>query len=224
MVSGLDLRDRQVLDIGCGIGGPALLLADQYGANVLGIDLEQPLISRARATAEQRNLSHRVQFKTVSVGPLPCDDESVDVVYGAGAFTQVEDKAGMFSECLRVLRPGGVLTCYDWTKSAGEYSPQMRYWFKMEGLTYAMLTLDEHGELLRQAGFTEIHLTDASRWYRERANVEYEQLRESLYPRMLELMPREQADYFVENWRALTVVCNSGEMRQGFYRGTKRAA
>ena len=48
MVRGLDLKDARVLDIGCGIGGPACLLAARYDARVVGVDLEAPLVERAQ--------------------------------------------------------------------------------------------------------------------------------------------------------------------------------
>ncbi len=46
MVEGLELEGRRVLDIGCGLGGPACILAGKYGAHVVGTDLEPPLIVR----------------------------------------------------------------------------------------------------------------------------------------------------------------------------------
>ena len=58
--------------------------------------------------------------------PAGFPDASFDVVMPSGAFTQIDDKRAMFTECLRVLRPGGRLTCYDWMKPEGEYSDDMR--------------------------------------------------------------------------------------------------
>ncbi len=57
-VQGLDLRDKLVLDIGSGIGGPALVLAGELGARVIGLDLEAPLIRRAEAYAREAGLAH----------------------------------------------------------------------------------------------------------------------------------------------------------------------
>ncbi|HEY9548856.1 MAG TPA: methyltransferase domain-containing protein, partial [Kiloniellaceae bacterium] len=51
IVRGLDLEDRQVLDIGCGTGGPAIVLARDSGARVTGLDVEPQLIERARRFA-----------------------------------------------------------------------------------------------------------------------------------------------------------------------------
>ena len=224
MVAGLELRGRQVLDIGCGTGGPALVLARDYGARVVGIDLELPLIERARRRAEAACLAHRIDFLTVEKGTLPFEDATFDVVLSAGAFTQTEDKPGMFSECYRVLRPGGTLSCYDWMRSAAPYGAAMREWFRLEGLTYALATLDQHGALLRDAGFVQVQTRDASDWYRREAAREYEQMQGALNARMVDLLGPQQARHFLENWRAMLAVCESGEMRQGYYRAQRPVA
>lgn len=221
MMDGLDLRDRKVLDIGCGIGGPACYLAAEYGARVTGIDLEKPLIERARKLAGSRKVGKLVEFRQVDGSGLPFDENTFDVVMSSGAFTQTEDKTGMYRECLRVLKDGGCLTCYDWMKSEGEYSDDMKYFFRMEGLTYAMETMEKHKDMLEQAGFVNISAVDASEWYKKRAREEYEKLKGELYERTVDLIGKEQADHFVENWRALVTVCEKEEMRQGYYRGMK---
>jgi phosphoethanolamine N-methyltransferase len=223
LVNGLGVHNKRVLDIGCGLGGPAFVLAGTYGAEVVGTDLEPHLIQRARRRANELGLSARTDFQVVEPGPLAFPDEAFDVVLSSGGFTQIENKRGLFGECLRVLRPGGTLTCYDWMKLEGEYSDDMRYWFEMEGLTYAMETLDRHEEMLRTVGFIDIELRDRSDWYRRRVQDEYGRIKSELYPRMLELMGRRDADHFVENWRAMMVVCVKGEMLQGYYRARKPA-
>ncbi len=222
-VAGLDLRDKLVLDIGSGIGGPALVLAGEMGARVVGIDLEGPLVARARAYADAAGLSGRVEFRQASVGPLALDDESFDVVYSSGVFTQVEDKLAMFKEVFRVLKPGGVLTCYDWMKGDQPYGADMRAWFELEGLTYAMETLEAHGRILRQAGFADIELADDRQAYRDLCHREYDEMQGPLKARMIELLGREQQEHFLENWRAMVVVLDKGELRPGFYRARKPA-
>jgi hypothetical protein len=117
------------------------------------------------------------------------------------------------------LRPGGYLTCYDWTKSEGAYSSDMLYWLKMEGLTYALLTLEGYVDQLRKSGFTGVEAEDASAWYRKQANHEYRLMAGDLHPRMVELLGQRDADHFVENWRAMVIVCDKGEMQQGYCRG-----
>jgi len=221
LLDGLETEGRRILDIGCGIGGPAFDMARRHGAHVVGIDLEAPLIEKARIAAAKHGLEGRCEFLTVELGPFPFPDESFDIVATSGALTQTSDKAGVFAECLRILRPGGWFTCYDWMRSDAEYSEDMYHWFKVEGLTYALATLEDYVRDLRRAGFDEVSAADASDWYRAESRREYDRIRGDLYPRMRELLGQKDADHFVENWRALVVVCEKGEMRQGYCRGRK---
>jgi hypothetical protein len=114
-----------------------------------------------------------------------------------------------------------VFSCYDWMKNEGDYSEEMLYWFKMEGLTYAMATPEIHDEIFREAGFVDVSVEERSEWYRKRAREEYEQLRDELYPRAVELIGQQHADHRLENWRAMAVVCENGELRQAYSRGRK---
>lgn len=227
LLEGIDTEGCRILDIGCGIGGPALEMARSHGADVVGIDLEAPLLERARRDAKKHGLDDRCTFRLVEQGPLPFPDQSFDVVISSGAFTQIADKSGILGESYRVLRPGGYLSCYDWLKPAGnpddEFSADMLYWFKMEGLTYALETLEGYARHLADAGFVDIKSQDASDWYRAEARREYELMKGELYPRMVELLGEEDARYFVENWRAMVVVIEKGEMLQGYTRGRKPA-
>ena len=223
MVDGIDLNDKHVLDIGCGIGGPAFLLASKYGASVVGIDIEQPLIEKANRRAEELGLSSSCEFKTVEVGPLAFPDNTFDVVFSTGVIMTVDNQMEVLAEAMRVLKPGGVLTVYDWMKSEGDYSEDMRYWFEMERITYLMKTFDEYRAMLEEAGFVDIEMKDRSDWYRQRVQEEYEQIKTELYPRMLELLGKEEADHFVENWRSMVVIWVNGDVYQGYYRGNKPA-
>lgn len=223
LVEGLDVRDKKVLDIGCGIGGPAFLLAEKYGAHVVGIDIEPELIERAQRRARELGIDSRCEFLLVEPGPWPFADESFDLVASSGVIMQIDDKQQIFEEALRVLKPGGAITAYDWMKPEREYSEEMLYWFKMERLTYSMKTFAEYEALLRDAGFVDVELADRSDWYRRKVADEYEQIRTDLYPIMLESLGKEEADHFVENWRAMMVVCEKGDVFQGYYRGQKPA-
>jgi phosphoethanolamine N-methyltransferase len=72
LVEGLDLRDQRILDIGCGIGGPAFVLAEKYGANVVGIDIESDVIARARRRAKDLKVDSRCEFLLVEPGEFGC--------------------------------------------------------------------------------------------------------------------------------------------------------
>jgi len=221
MLDGIETEGKRILDIGCGIGGPTFEMVRTFGAEVVGIDLEPALIQRANIAAAQHGLSDRCSFETVQVGPLPFADRSFDIVISAGAITQTKDKAAILDECMRVLRPGGHVSCYEWQKSDADYSDDMRYWFKLEGLTYALETLDNYADLFLNCGYEDVIAIDASDWYRTQAGREYELIKGDLYLRMVDLLGQKDADHFVENWRAMVVVIDKGEMRQGYCRGRR---
>lgn len=221
-LAGLDLRGQRVLDVGSGLGGGALVIAGELGADeVIGLDIERPLVERARAYAARAGLAERVDFRLTAPGPLPLPDAHVDLVYSSGAFTQIDDKESLFAECFRVLKPGGRLVVYDWMKPDGPPSDDMLYFYQMEGLTYAMRSLEAHEGLLRGAGFVDIQLEDCSDWYRGEARAEWERMKGELYPVMADRLGKEGADHFVEDWRSMVVVLDKGELRPGRYRARR---
>jgi phosphoethanolamine N-methyltransferase len=223
LLDGIDTRGKRILDVGCGIGGPALEMVQTHGADVVGIDLEAPLIERAMAAARRRGLDDRCQFQVVEAGPFPFPDDSFDVVLSSGAVTQTSDTAGIIADCHRVVRRGGFFTCYEWMRIDRPYSDDMLRWLKLEELTYVLETIESFAQIFRDAGFVDVEATDASHWYRRECRREYELIKGDLYPRMVELLGSEDADHFVENWQAMTVVCESGEMRQAYFRGRRPA-
>ncbi len=224
IVAGLDLRNKIVLDIGSGVGGVDLILAGEFGARVIGFEVERALIDRARDYAARAGLSEQIEFRRVEPGPLKLDDASVDVVFSSGAIIHIDDKRGLFKEIIRVLRPGGVVAAYDWLKGPDPYSDDMRYWFEMEGLTYAMDTLENYERMLREAGFVDIQSSDDTAWYRAHAKKEYARMMGELHEQMVAALGKDRAEHFVENWRASTIVLDSGELRTCRFRAHKRGA
>ena len=98
-----------LLDIGCGIGGPARWIAAKYGCRVTGVDLIQEFCEAARELNRLTGLADRVEILQGSALSLPAEDESFDRVYSQAALMNISDKRGVFREAFRVLRPGGSL-------------------------------------------------------------------------------------------------------------------
>ena len=114
IVAGLALGQR-VLDVGCGLGGPAIALVQDAGAErVLGIDVQQPVLDRAGERVRAAGLADRIELRRVASGPFPFPDETFDVVYVTSVICHIEDLAPFLSQCRRVLRPGGHLVGTDW--------------------------------------------------------------------------------------------------------------
>ncbi len=103
----------EAIDLGCGIGGAARHMAHRYGARVRGIDLTPDFIATGRVLTERLGLSDRVELTVGSVLELPYDDASADLVTLLHVGMNIADKARLFAEAARVLRPGGRVAIYD---------------------------------------------------------------------------------------------------------------
>ncbi|MCC5975076.1 MAG: methyltransferase domain-containing protein [Rubellimicrobium sp.] len=223
MVAGIGTQDRHILDIGCGIGGGDIVLASEHGARITAIDIEAPLVARARDYVDEADLSDRIEIRHVTPGKLDFADESFDIVYSAGAFTQIEDKAGMFAECLRVLRPGGILTTYDWMGTGQPHSAAMQEWFRLEGLTYNLGSLPSHRRLLTEAGFTDVSVVDDGGWYAAEARRELALLQGPLEKEGRALIGDDTYRHYIEDWVLLVRVLDDRELIPGYLRGVKPA-
>jgi len=103
-------QDSRVLDIGCGLGGPARYLANRYGCRVDGIDLTPELIETGKVLTERCGLFDRVVLQIGDALDLPYPDKAFDVVWCQNVAMNISDKAGFLAEAYRVLRPGGWFT------------------------------------------------------------------------------------------------------------------
>lgn len=103
-----------VVDIGSGAGMDCLLAGIDVGptGQVIGIDMTDEMLDRARRGAAQMGLSH-VRFENGDMEQLPFDGGSVDVVISNGVINLAPDKPAVFAEIQRVLRPGGRLQFAD---------------------------------------------------------------------------------------------------------------
>ena len=103
-----DARDH-LLDIGCGIAGPARWIAAKYGCRVTGVDLTPEFCVAARELNAATGLADRVRILHGSALSIPMPEDSFDHAYSQAALMNISDKLGVFREAFRVLRPGGLL-------------------------------------------------------------------------------------------------------------------
>jgi ubiquinone/menaquinone biosynthesis C-methylase UbiE len=102
----------RALDVGCGLGATARTLAARHGAVVEGLDLTPEFVEVARELTRRTGVAD-VAFTLGDGAELPFDDASFDLATMLHVGMNVADKAGLFAEVARVLRPGGTFAVYD---------------------------------------------------------------------------------------------------------------
>jgi SAM-dependent methyltransferase len=111
--------ETKVLDIGCGIGGPARYLAHAYGCHVTGIDLTPELLETGRVLTKRCGLEHLVTLDLGDALDLSYPDATFDVVWCQNVTMNIADKDGFLAGVHRVLKPGGVFTSTEYSLGPG---------------------------------------------------------------------------------------------------------
>ena len=105
---------ERVVDLGSGGGFDCFVAAEQVGAEgqVVGVDMTDEMLQRARRAATAMGVGN-VEFRQGVIEDLPVEDEWADVVISNGVINLCADKQKVFSEIMRVLKPGGRLQFAD---------------------------------------------------------------------------------------------------------------
>jgi SAM-dependent methyltransferase len=163
-------KGEKVLDLGCGLGGAARTLVEEFACSVTGIDLVEDYIQAAIMLSEQLGKNNQIDFRVGNVLDLPFENDSFDVVMSEHVIMNIEDKAQMFSEMKRVLREKGRFAIY--VICAGPNKP-IQFpvpWASDPAISFLSEENELREELLR-AGFQEKEWKNVSslslQWFQE---------------------------------------------------------
>ena len=159
--------DMSVLDVGSGIGGPARFLAPSYGCRVTGIDLSEPFVDAARYLTRRTGQSELVSFHTASALELPFEGRRFDAVLLQHVAMNISERARLYREIERVLKPCGRFATFDVVANGSEpYYPVP--WARTPTTSF-LLTADATREAIEQAGFRTLAWQDdtetAKAWF-----------------------------------------------------------
>lgn len=172
--------EHQVLDVGCGVGHPAVRLARSRSCRVLGISTSPVGVHAAQDRARNAGLADQVEFRLADGMDSGLPAETFDRVFSLESAHMMPDLGALFSECFRVLRPGGRLALCD-VCAVGSFDEMMVYLALGHSATVAerlrdvvhqvlgrtfgaadFVHLEGYREAARKAGFVEVAVEDIS--------------------------------------------------------------
>ena len=101
------------LDIGSGLGGPSRYVARTYDCRITGVELSEEYVAVAGSLSQRVGLAGKVSYRQASALALPFDNNTFDGAYMQHVGMNIADKAKLFGEVRRVLKPGGIFAIYD---------------------------------------------------------------------------------------------------------------
>jgi ubiquinone/menaquinone biosynthesis C-methylase UbiE len=147
-----------LLDVGCGIGGPARYFAGR-GCQVTGIDLTEEFIRVAESLTRRVKLNQQATFRQASALQLPFEAHAFDGAYTIHVCMNIADKAGVFREVARVLKAGARFAIYDLMRSSDAPLAFPVPWAQTPQTSF-VASMDDYRHALEAAGFRIAHQRD----------------------------------------------------------------
>ncbi|HFE63424.1 MAG TPA: class I SAM-dependent methyltransferase, partial [Caldithrix sp.] len=165
--------DSLVLDPGCGLGGPARVLVAEFLCRVVGIDLTGDFCQVAQLLSHYGGFSGATDFLQGNALHLPVKTGIFDTIWLQHVALNIPDKKALFSECHRVLKPGGQLVIHE-IFSGSRQPPHFPVPWATDGSINFLSAADETRQILQTLQFREIFWEDTTEeslsWYRKRVD------------------------------------------------------
>lgn len=152
---------KRLLDVGSGVGGPAVKLAQATGCEVVGVTVSPAQAERARQRAAAAELAGRVSFQLADAMKLPFESDSFDAAWAFESLFHMPDRVQVLSEVRRVLRPGGKVIIADIVRGP-ELEAQEEVFLNNAFKVNAFIAAETYPPLIQQAGLELVELQDVS--------------------------------------------------------------
>ena len=162
----------QVLDLGCGSGGPARYLASKVGCNVIGFDLSEEAVAVGNVLSERTALSDLVHLHKADAVEVPAEDATFTAGFTVHVGMFVADKKRFYGEAFRLLKPGSRFVVFDPVLAGETYHDYPVPWARTANDNHIGSEATLLGNL-RDAGFEIDRVIDRTQrcitWFQERA-------------------------------------------------------
>jgi phosphoethanolamine N-methyltransferase len=200
IVARVDVAGKDVLDIGCGLGGALIALTRNHHArHAHGIDIDAGVLERANALVSAAGLQERISLTRFEPGPLPLADASFDLVFLTAVSCHIQDLVPFFTEIRRVIRPGGQLVGGEWFKYLDNQA--YREWDELlrnRGLNFYFVTADQFKAALLGSGFEQTSIVDRSAAMATLTQSYLDRVQHELKDRLLDAMGEEEYSALLE--------------------------
>ena len=155
----------RVADIGCGIGGPLVVIANATGASVTGINFNAYQIRRGEERVRRAGLSDTCDFLYANFMDIPLEDGTFDAMYSFEAVCHAPNNGLLFQELYRLLKPGGEVAIVDWCltdafQRGDRRHEDLRARIERTNATPDLPMPEEYVDAVRGAGFEIIRAVD----------------------------------------------------------------
>jgi ubiquinone/menaquinone biosynthesis C-methylase UbiE len=154
-------KSTHVLDLCCGLGGPARYLAYHHGCRVTGVDMNTDRLAGAVRLTERTKLQDRVLFHHANALQTGLADETFDVIVSQEAFCHIPDKKTLIAECVRLLKPGGRIVYTD-ILARNSMTNEIRSRLENEMVFSELSTLEQYCHLLEGKSCQVVEVEDLS--------------------------------------------------------------
>ncbi|WP_329241839.1 methyltransferase domain-containing protein [Actinoallomurus sp. NBC_01490] len=190
---------QHILDIGCGIGNPAMRLLNAHKVSVHGITVSQVQVAEATARAGREGMSDRATFQYADAADMPFVDASFDAAWAIESMAHMDDCERMLSETARVLRPGGRLAIVDVIRRdpvAPERQGDVDAICRLFAL-HTLETVDRYEQWLKAQGFVDVRVRDIGDHVMPRTGMAMARAVEAKRDELVDLVGAEQADALI---------------------------
>ncbi|NYH77280.1 27-O-demethylrifamycin SV methyltransferase [Actinopolyspora biskrensis] len=202
---------EHVLDVGCGVGVPALRLARTRHVRVTGISTSAPQVAQASARAEEAGLSDEVVFHCGDAMELDFTDDAFDAAWALESLHHMSDRVRALRELRRVVRPGGSLAVADFILTGPVHGPDRHTVeaFREGGGAHSLGTIEDYVADLRQAGLDVIEALDVSTQARPSLTKHAEVFRDERH-RLVPTMGEREVDRMIRTLERLDEMPQAG--------------
>jgi len=220
---GFDLVGKQVLDLGCGLGGASVTMARDLGAtDIVALDIDEIVLGRADSLVKANNVDDRVKLVLGVPGPLEFASETFDLVYVTSVACHITDLRGFFGEIARVLKPGGWLTGSDWMLR--EKNEAFHIWdnlLRERGLNFYFVDQTAFEDALHSSGYSAICFSDRTEAFTRFAAISRQRVDGELQASLQSSLGDDGYRAFIDWTQVRYDGLNNGAMWYQQFRGRK---